>query len=105
MIDHEQLENLEYFNYLGRMIKSDERCTREFKFRIVIAKAAFSKKKVYFTSKLYAHIRKQVAKCYIWNVAVCGAETWTLRKVCRTYREILKCGAGEGWRRSVRLTV
>jgi hypothetical protein len=87
VIDHKQLENLEYFNYLGRMIKSDARCTREFKTGIDIAKAAFSKKKTYFTSKLDAHIRKQVVKCYIWNVAVGGAETWTLRKVCRTYRE------------------
>jgi len=81
MIDHKQLENLEYFNYFGSMIKSDARCRREFKSRIVTAKAAFNKKKAYFTSKLNAHIRKQLAKCYIWNVVVYGAETWTLREI------------------------
>jgi hypothetical protein len=30
------------------------------------------------------------------------AETWTLRKVDQKYLlKVLKCGAGEGWRRSV----
>jgi hypothetical protein len=30
-----------------------------------------------------------------------GTETWTLWKVDQKYLEILKCDAGEGWRRSV----
>jgi hypothetical protein len=29
MIDQKQLENVEYFNYLGSMITNDARCTRE----------------------------------------------------------------------------
>jgi hypothetical protein len=45
MIDHRQLENVEYFNYLGSMITHDARCTREIKSRIAVAKAAFNKKK------------------------------------------------------------
>jgi len=73
-------------NFLGSMIKIDARCTFEFKPSIAIAKAALSKKKAYFTSK-DAHIRKQPAKCYAWNVVVYCAETWTLRKICRTYLE------------------
>jgi hypothetical protein len=44
MIDEKQLENVEYVNYLGSMIK-DARCTREIKSRIATVKAAFSKKK------------------------------------------------------------
>jgi hypothetical protein len=52
MIDQKQLENLEYFNYLGSMITNDARCRREIKSRIVMAKAAFNKKKTLFTSKL-----------------------------------------------------
>jgi len=64
-MDHKQLENLEYFNYLGSIIKSDARCTREFKSSIVIAKPTINKKKAYFAIKLDAHIRKQLAKCYI----------------------------------------
>jgi hypothetical protein len=31
MIDQKQLENVEYFNYLGSMITNDARCTREIK--------------------------------------------------------------------------
>jgi hypothetical protein len=45
VIDQEQLKNVEYFNYLGSMITNDARCTREIKFRISVAKAAFKKKK------------------------------------------------------------
>jgi hypothetical protein len=44
MIDQKQLENVEYFNYLGSMITNDARCTGEIKSRIVMAKAAFNKK-------------------------------------------------------------
>jgi hypothetical protein len=38
----------------------------------------------------------------MWSIAVYGAETWTLRKVDQKYLNVLKCGAGEGWRKSVR---
>jgi hypothetical protein len=41
VIDQKQLENLEYFNYLGSMITNDVRCTHEIKSRIAMAKAAF----------------------------------------------------------------
>jgi hypothetical protein len=51
-----QLQNVGYFNCLGRMITDDARCTREIEHRIAMAKASLNK---------------------------------------------LKCGAGEGWRRSV----
>jgi hypothetical protein len=42
----------------------------------------------------------QLVKCYIYSIAMYGAETWTLRKVDQKYWEVLKCGAGEEWRRS-----
>jgi hypothetical protein len=45
MIDEKQLENVEYFNYLGSMITNGARCTREIKSRIAMAKAAFNKRK------------------------------------------------------------
>ena len=46
-----------------------------------MAKAAFDRKKIIVTSKLDYNLRKKPVKCYIWNVASLGAETWTLRKV------------------------
>ena len=43
--------------------------------------AAFSKKKGPVTSKLDVNLREKLIKCYIWSVALCGAETWRVRKV------------------------
>ena len=40
------------FKYLGSMLTNDGSCTCEIKSRIAMAKAAFSKKKILFTSKL-----------------------------------------------------
>ena len=44
---------------------------------------------------------KKPVKCYILGIAMYGDETWTVRKVDQKYLESLKCGAGEGWIRSV----
>ena len=43
-----------------------------------MAKAAFNKKKTLFTSKLDLNLRKKLIKCYIWSLALYGAETYTL---------------------------
>ena len=61
------------------MLTNDGRCTREIKSRIAMEKAAFSKKKTLFTSKLDLNLRKKLIKCYISSMALYGAETWTLR--------------------------
>jgi hypothetical protein len=63
MTDQKQLENVEYFSYLGSMITSDARCTCEIKSRIAMAKAAFNNKKTLFTSKLGLNLRKKLVKC------------------------------------------
>ena len=44
-----------------------------------MAKAAFNKKNNLFTSKLDLNLRKKLVKCYVWSMALYGAETWTLR--------------------------
>jgi len=61
------------------MLTYDGRCTCEIKSRIAIANAAFSKKNILFTSKLDFNLRNKLIKCYIWSMALYGAETWTLR--------------------------
>ena len=78
MIDQKQLENVECFKYLGCILTNDGRCTCEIKSRIAIAKAVFNKKTL-FTSKMDLNLRKKLVKCYIWSMALYGAETWTLR--------------------------
>jgi len=63
------------------MITNVEKCRREIQSWIVMATAAFSKKKGPVTSKLDVNLREKLVKCYIWRVALCGAETWRVRKV------------------------
>jgi hypothetical protein len=76
--DHNQLENVKCFKYLGSMLTDDGRWTCEIKWRIAMAKAAFNKKKKLFTSRLDLNFWTKLVKCYIWSMALYGAETWTL---------------------------
>ena len=100
MRDQKQLENVESFKYLGSILTNDGRCACEIKCRIAMAKAALNKKTL-FTNTLDLELRKKLVKCYIWSIALSGAENWTLRAVDQKHLEVLKCGAGEGWKRSV----
>jgi hypothetical protein len=59
MIELKQLENVEYFKYLGSMLTYDERCTCEIKSRIAMAKVAFNKKRDLFTSKMDLELMKK----------------------------------------------
>ena len=79
MIDQKHLENVESFKYLGSMLTNYGRCTCDIECRIAMAKAAFNKKRALFTSTLYLKLGKKLVKCYIWSIALYGAETWTLR--------------------------
>jgi hypothetical protein len=40
-----------------------------------------------FTSTLYLEFRKKLVKCYVWSIALYGAETWTLRTVDQKHLE------------------
>jgi hypothetical protein len=101
MIDQKQLQNVEYFNYLGSMMIKDARCTREIKSTIAMAKTAFYKKKNLFTSKLDLNLRKKLAKCYIWSIDFYGVETWTLRKVNQKHLERFEMWC---WRRMEKIS-
>jgi len=46
-----------------------------------MAKAAFNKKRTLLASTMDLELRKKLVKCYIWSIALYGAETWTLRAV------------------------
>jgi hypothetical protein len=60
------------------------------KSRIVMAKAAFNKKRTIFTSTLDLELRKKLVKCYVWSIALYGAEIWTLRAVDQIHLESSK---------------
>ena len=78
-IDQKQLENVESFKYLGSMLTNDGRRTCEIKCRFAMTKAAFNKKRALSTGTLDVELRKKLVKCYVWSMALHGAETWTLR--------------------------
>jgi len=63
------------------------RCTGEIKSMIVMATAAFSNKRIPFTSKLGLNLRNKLVKCYVWRTTCYGAENWTLRNVDQKYLE------------------
>jgi hypothetical protein len=75
MVDQKQLENVETFKYLGSILTNDGRCTCEIKCRIATAKAAFNKKLALFSRTLDLELRKKLVKCYVWSIAIYGAET------------------------------
>ena len=103
--DQTQLKNVEYFKYFDSIITHNERCTRKDKCRTTMAKATFHNKKNLFTSKLDLNLRKKLVKCYVWSIALYGAETWTLRKsgseIPGKFRKVMLEKDGEGWSRSV----
>jgi hypothetical protein len=97
----QQWSNLDYlqdFNDLSSIVINDARCTREMKSRIVTAKAKFNRKMALFTTKMDFELRKKLVKVY--NCMVLKSEH--IGKQMRNTWEVMKCGAGEGWRRSVR---
>jgi hypothetical protein len=81
---------VENFSYLDTIITNNATCTDEIKSSIAMAKAAFNRKKTFFTSKLNLNLRKELAKCYILCKALYDAETWILRKVYHKYLESFK---------------
>jgi hypothetical protein len=66
-----------------------------------MAKTAFNKKRTLFTSTLDVGLRKKLVKCYVWSIALCGAETWTLRAVDQKHLESFEMWC---WRRMEKIS-
>jgi hypothetical protein len=101
MVDQKQLENVESFKNLGSILTNNGRCTCEIKCRIAMAKAAFNKKRTLFTSTLDLELRKKLVKCYVWSIALYGAETWTLRAIDQKHLESFEMWC---WRRMKKIS-
>jgi len=85
MIDQKQLENVEYFNHLARVITNDARRTCEIKSRITVTKIACNKEKNLLTNKLDLNLRKKPVTRSLCSIALYGAETWTVSKLDQKY--------------------
>jgi hypothetical protein len=66
-----------------------------------MAKAAFNKKRTLFTSTLDLEFRKKLVKCYVWSIALYGAESWTLRAMDRKHLESFEMWC---WRRMKKIS-
>jgi hypothetical protein len=66
-----------------------------------MAKAVFNKKKTLFTRALDLELRKKLVKCYIWSIALCGPEAWTLRAVDQEHLESFQMWC---WRRMEKIS-
>ena len=55
-------------------------CCQEVKQMIAMAKEAFNSKRSIFCGPLEKELRTRLVKCFVWRVALYGAETWTLRR-------------------------
>jgi hypothetical protein len=66
-----------------------------------MAKAAFNKKRALFTSTLDLKSRKKLVKCYVWSIALYGAETWTFRAVDQKHLESFQMWC---WRRMEKIS-
>jgi len=54
-----------------------------------------------FTSTLDSELRKKLVKCYVWSIALYGAETWTLRAVDQKHLESFETWC---WRRMEKIS-
>jgi len=80
-IGGKKIEKVQWFKYLGQIITEDARNEREVRARIAMAKKAFRDKQRMLASKnVDVNTRKRIIRCYIWSIALYGAETWTLNK-------------------------
>ena len=66
-----------------------------------MAKTAFNKKGTLFTSTLDLELRKKLVKCYVWSIALYGAETWTLLAVDQKHLESFEMWC---WRRMEKIS-
>jgi hypothetical protein len=61
----------------------------------------FNKKSTLFTSTLDLELRKKLVKCYIWSIALYGAEIWKLRAVDQKHLESFEMWC---WRRMEKIS-
>ena len=75
----QQLENMEYFNCLGSIIRIMQDV--HVKLNAVLSwQKLHSTRRRLSTSKLDLNSRKKLEKCYMWSISFYDAETWTLRQ-------------------------
>jgi hypothetical protein len=101
MTDQRELENVEYFRHFRSMITNDTRCICEIKSMVAMSKSAFNRKKTFFHQQTGHKFKKKLVKCYIWSMALHGAEIWRLRAVDQKHLESFELWC---WRRMEKIS-
>jgi len=78
---------VEYFNYLGNLIINDAKGTRENYIQVCHGKSSFQQADS-FHLQIELKLKEENSKFCAWSIALCGAETWTLRKVDQEYQKV-----------------
>jgi len=60
-----------------------------------------STRRGFFTNILDVELRKKLVKCYVWSIALYGAETWTLRAMDQKHLESFEMWR---WRRMEKIS-
>jgi len=61
-----------------------------------MTKVAFNERKLFCTCIVGLNVRKTPVLCYIWSIALYGAETWALQKLDQKYLDSFEMWC---WRR------
>jgi hypothetical protein len=81
LIDQKQLENLEYFNYLGTMTASDSRYRRKIYTELPWEKQHSTSRNFFSPANCSLNLRKGLFKSYHSSRALESGETLTLWKI------------------------
>ena len=73
-IKDESVEQVDRYKYLGFNICSNLNCCKELKQRVTMAKEAFNRKINISCGSLEKRLKKRLAKCFVWSVALYGTD-------------------------------
>jgi len=86
LIQHELLEQVDMFPYLGSLITEDGEYTTEFRTRLNRGQAIeASLQKIWKSHNIQISTKIRLVKALVWPVPTFGCESWTLRKNEETY--------------------
>lgn len=78
-IDNEEIENVSEFRYIGALVNSDERDTKEMKSRIgMVKQASIINNVVFKNTKLNLKLRKEILHGYIWPIMQYSCKSCTM---------------------------
>ena len=80
-IDHKEVEQVQSFTYLGKLITDDGKSEGEIRSRIGLVENVFSKRYKLLTNKnISLKTRLRLTNCYVWSLFTYACDTWTLSK-------------------------